>query len=206
MTGVFSYRYALLCSGIIAVFLTGCVGSAPTRFYTLSSMESPAHKKQVAEATRDVIVALGPVSIPDYLDRPQIVTRSGQNELAVDDFHRWAGSLETDITRVLIENLSALLPPDRYHVVSWIQPAQSYTSIAHRVAVDVIRFDGTYGDSVSMKVQWAVFRKDREALVMHASIIEPVTGNDYRALVEAMSRVMESLSRDIADTISSLEK
>ncbi len=169
-------------------------------------MESPAHKKQVAEATRDVIVALGPVSIPDYLDRPQIVTRSGQNELAVDDFHRWAGSLETDITRVLIENLSALLPPDRYHVVSWIQPAQSYTSIAHRVAVDVIRFDGTYGDSVSMKVQWAVFRKDREALVMHASIIEPVTGNDYRALVEAMSRVMESLSRDIADTISSLEK
>jgi len=206
MTGVLPYRYALLFSGILTVILTGCVGSAPTRFYTLSSMESPTQGKQVTDAARGVIVALGPVSIPDYLNRPQIVTRSGQNELAVDDFQRWAGSLESDITRVLIENLLALLPPDRYHVVSWIQPAQSYTSIAHRVAVDIIRFDGTQGESVSMKAQWAVFRKDRDASVMHASIIEPITGNDYRALVAAMSRAMESLSRDIADTISSLEK
>lgn len=186
--------------------LAGCAGSAPTKFYTLSSMESPARGKQVADAARGVTLALGPLSIPDYLDRPQIVTRSGQNELAVDDFHRWAGSLENDITRVLIENLSALLPPDRYHVVSWIQPAQSYASIDHRVAVDITRFDGIHGDSVSMKAQWVVFRKDREASVMHASIIEQITGNDYRALVAAMSRAMESLSRDIADTIMSLEE
>jgi len=57
-----------------------------------------------------------------------------------------------------------------------------------------------------MKARWSVFRKDRNASVMQTDITEHVKGNDYNALVEAMSRSMESLSRDIADTIMSLKE
>jgi len=151
-------------------------------------------------------VSVGPLTIPDYLDRSQIVTREGQNELRVDEYHRWAGSLENDILRLLIENLSALLSPDHYQVDSWIRPAPPLSAIDYRVAVDIVRFDGTHGDSVFMKARWSVFRKDRNASVMQTDITEHVKGNDYNALVEAMSRTMERFSRDIADTITSLQE
>ena len=61
------------------------------------------------------VVAVGPVAIPDYLDRPQILTRSGPSELQLAEFERWAGSLEKDVSRVLAENLSTLLEKD--HVI-----------------------------------------------------------------------------------------
>lgn len=169
----------------------------------MKNPEAPARPDHTAPA---VIVSLGPLSIPDYLDRPQVVTRSGQNELSVDDFHRWAGSLENDMSRVLIEDLSALLSPDRYQVIYWIQSAPSHAATGYRVTVDIIRFDGTRGDSVSMKAHWTIFRKDRDAVVMQAAVTERINGNDYPALVEAMSRAVESLSRNIADTIMSLKE
>ena len=204
MRKLLSYRYSLIVFGILAAILTGCASSTPARFYTLSSMNGPEPARQAADTAHAVLVSVGPLTIPDYLDRFQIVTRSGQNELTVDEYHRWAGSLENDISRVIIENLSALLPPDRYQVVSWIHPVQPPAAINYRVAVDITRFDGAHGDSVSMKARWSIFRKDSDSTIRQTDIIEHIKGNDYNELVEAMSRTMESLSRDIAAAITSL--
>lgn len=197
------YRPSLLCIGILIALLTGCAGSTPARFYTLSALKNPEPPQHAVSQAPGIIVSIGPLSIPDYLDRPQIVTRSGVNELDVNDYHRWAGSLQNDMSRVLIENLSVLLPPDRYHVVGWLRPAEFHTLDKYRVTVDIIQFDGRSGDAVSMKAHWAIFRKDRDTAVMDATVTEQINGNDYPALVDAMSRSMEALSRTIADTISS---
>ena len=80
---------AALLSGILA--LTGCAGSESVRYYVLSA--TPAGP--VGAAVRDIPVGVGPVELPEYLDRPQIVTRTSQNELNVADFDRWAESLAT---------------------------------------------------------------------------------------------------------------
>ena len=199
------YRYAVLLLGLLTLGLSGCASSTPSKFYTLTSMESTGPAGDTHSATHVSVVALGPLSIPDYLDKPQIVTRSGRNELAVDEFHRWGGSLENDVLRVLFENLSALLPADQYHVVNWIHPAQPFAPGDYRVSVDLVRFDGILGDSVSLKATWSVFRKDRDVTVRRSSITEPIRGGDYKSLVEAMSRAMEGLSRDIAGTITSFK-
>jgi uncharacterized lipoprotein YmbA len=182
--------------------LGGCAGTKPAKFYTLNSLSAPGERSGAVSAERGIAVAVGPVAIPDYLDRPQILTRSGPRELKLAEFDRWAGSLEQDVSRVLTENLSGLLAPDNVTVLRWGGDAYPFPA-KYRVGVDMTRFEGTIGESVILAARWSVSREeDRKILSAHESIVkERVEGQDYDALVEAMSRALTGLSREIAAAI-----
>jgi uncharacterized lipoprotein YmbA len=84
----------------VAVFLWiclfawgGCASTKPARFYTLSPLDGTGERSGTVPAEQRIAVAVGPIAIPDYLDRPQILTRSGPRELELSEFERWAGSL-----------------------------------------------------------------------------------------------------------------
>jgi uncharacterized lipoprotein YmbA len=172
------------------------------RFYTLSPLSAPGERSGTVSAERRVAVAVGPVAIPDYLNRPQILTRSGPSELKLAEFERWAGSLEEDVSRVLAENLSALLPRDKATVFRWGGDASPFPA-EYRVGIDVTRFEGTIGESVVLAARWSVYREeDREIVSAHESNVkEPLEGQEYDALVKAMSRALATLSREIAAAI-----
>lgn len=198
-------RVTLFTLGVALLIGTGCASSAPSRFYQLNSLNTENMVALDDSRQRSVIIAVGPVRIPDYLDRPQIVTRYNNNELRLGEFDRWAGSLEQDISRVLVENISILLPKDLFYVTRWISSAQSDTSASYRVEVNIIRFDGVTGESALLEAQWAVFDKERKMILKReSSINERVSGNSYKALVSALSNALGSISRDIANAIMSL--
>ena len=182
--------------------LGGCAGTKPSKFYTLNSLIAPGERSGAVPAERGIAVAVGPVAIPDYLDRPQILTRSGPRELKLAEFDRWAGSFEQDVSRVLTENLSGLLAPDNVTVLRWGGDAYPFPA-KYRVGVDVTRFEGSIGESVVLAARWSVSREeDRKILsVRESTVKEPVEGQDYDALVEAMSRALAGLSREIAAAI-----
>ena len=129
--------------------------------------------------------------------------RSSRNELVLGEFDRWAGSLRSDVARVLMENLSTLLATDALSVVSWRQGIPS----DYRVAVDVSRFDIRSGKDVILKVQWVVFSKDGKGMLLmrESEIVEPLTGTGYESAVACMGRALEVLGRDIALGIKSVQ-
>lgn len=188
--------------GIGLLAWSGCAGSRPARFYTLNSLDAHGDLPKRALQEQGTAVAIGPVAIPDYLDRPQILTRSGPRELKLAEFDRWAGSLEQDVSRVLAENLSGLLAPDNVIVLRWGGDAYPFPA-KYRVGVDVTRFEGTIGKSIVLAARWSVSREeDKKILFVRESIVkEPVEGQDYDALVGAMSRALAGLSREIAAAI-----
>jgi len=187
---------------MLALLLCGCGSSRPAKFYTLTpvqSMSTPG--KQTAVSGQKTTVGVGPLEIPDYVDRPQIVTRTAQNELDVAQFDRWGGSLKPDVARVLMEHLSTLLSPDQISVAQWTRSG----SFQYRVALDITRFDVTPGQNVWLKAQWTIFGRDGKAvLARESNITEPVAGRDYTTMVSAMSRALGSLSRDVADNLRSV--
>jgi hypothetical protein len=189
------------------VILIGCASSPSSKFYQLSPLQNRTSITRDAFPEQTLIIAIGPVRIPDYLDRPQIVTRANKNELRLSEFDRWAGSLESDVTRVLAEDISILLPSDRFSVMRWTPYLESQVPASYRVAVLVDRFEGTLGDSVLLKAQWKVFTHNRSLLLKRESLIkEQINGSSYDALVAAMSRAIEKLSRDIAGEIRSVSQ
>jgi len=198
---------ALLAILSFAVILTGCAGSPSSKFYQLVSIPLQSRTSVTRDGLpRDSLaIAVGPVRMPDYLDRPQIVTRSGKNELKLSEFHRWAGSLERDVNRVLAEDISSLLPSDRFYVVRWTPDWESHVPSSFRVEILVDRFEGTLGDSVLLKAQWGLLDKDRRLFLKKESqIIEQMNGRSYDALVAAMSSALERLSREISGGIMSV--
>ena len=189
---------------MLGLFLNGCGGtSRSAKFYTLSPVQSTGMtgKQAPLSDTTSVTIGVGPVEIPDYLDRQQIVTRSAQNEIEVSEFDRWAGSLRDDVSRVLVENLSILLPPDKkVSVVPWNHGGP----FQYRMAVHVARFDVTPGESVWLKARWTIFDRDGRTVVLsqESNLREPLNARDYPTMVAVMAKALGTFSRELADGIN----
>jgi uncharacterized lipoprotein YmbA len=147
---------------------------------------------------------VGAVLLPSVLDRAQIVTRTSDNQVSYSEYHRWAGTLKDDVTRVLIENLSILVRGSGRTVLS----ADTAANPAYRLTVTVNQFDGRLGDKVWLKAVWSIKdpKANRMIAVRTAVIEQPVAASDYTALVAAQSRALEVLSREIAAEIEKLPR
>ena len=108
----------VLNSGIAAIFLLsllllcGCASKAPN-YYVLHSLQGEAPDVKTARAENDLTIGVGPIKIPEYLDRPQMATRSTPYSLQFAEFDKWAEPLDKNLASVLAENLSILLSTDQ---------------------------------------------------------------------------------------------
>lgn len=196
-------RLRIFILGLIAVVLCGCASSPPSRFYILSSLKNSEPAKQ-ADSASPIVVGVGPIVIPDYLDKPGIVTRFGQNELNVNEYHRWAGDLESLLSRTVIENISMLLAADRFTVVRWSPGMQGTLPITYRLSVDVMRFDAAPNDAAFFEANWMLYGNEKEPILLRRSVLSvPVKGADYNDMVAAMSKTIEDFSREIAEILKS---
>ncbi len=188
---------------IVIMFLAGCASSSPPpKLYTLDSLVLPGQAETSTSKDGTTVVSIGPVEIPDYLDRPQIVTRTPANELFLSEFHLWGGSLKTDVTRVLIEDISSLLGSEPFTVVLW----RAHVPGSYRVPISLLRFDAVPDGSISLRAKWGIVAKDGKTVVSisESSKTRPVKGKEYKDIINAMSDILADLSREIASAIKAL--
>ena len=187
-----------------ALCLAGCANTQASRFFTLKPMTGLEAQKSPGQLPSRVSVGIAPVEIPDYLDRPQIVTRGGDNELKLAEFDRWAGSLGENIGTVLAENLALLLGSDRV----FVYPRLVAGKMDFAVALRVLRLDCVPGDQVLLKAQWALSAGQKgESPEAHlASFTQPLHDNRYQTMTAAIDGTLAQLSQEIAREITLLAK
>jgi len=183
----------------VFLFLAGCASSPPSRFYTLTPIGPQEAKQSAPAAANPVSVSVAPVEIPDYLDRPQIVTRDGPNELRLAEFDRWGGNLGENIASVLAEDLAQILGSDRVYVFPRLRAEKADYSVALRV----ISLDCSPGDRVLLKAQWTLSAGAERKMVATRVTTSGERLNDksYGTMAAAISRTVEQLSREIAREI-----
>lgn len=198
----------LLVALVQIALLGGCFGtSPPSRFYTLSPREF--HGISSSDEV-GVIVRVGPITIPSYLDRRQIVTRSGRNEILLAEYDRWGGSLDDEVTRFLVIDLTERLSPKRIAVAPWMSVPMADILTPYRIPINIDRFDGTPGESVVLIATWGVIKKkdraDTTLIARESAITERVGAKDYPALVAAMGKALQRLGKEIAESIETLSE
>jgi uncharacterized lipoprotein YmbA len=182
---------------VITGFMTACASPPPMRFYTLTATAVPATEPST------LVVAVGPVTLPATVDRPEIVVSSGSNELVRNDFQRWASPLQDNFSRVVAEDLALILGSAQV----WRFPQPLGVETDYRVFVDVRSFNSTLGDAASIDAVWMVRRmKDKKTRSGHTSARESTADGSYQALAAAHSRAAAKMSRDIADAIVALQR
>jgi len=184
----------ILCA--LATLWAGC-SSPPSRFYTLSPAAAPV------SASASYSVMVGPVSVPEDVDRPQMVVRVGPNQVVIDEFNRWASPLPNDIARVVAQNLVLLLGTPLVTVF----PQSASAGALYRVGVEVMRFESAPGEGATLDAVWMVrCTKDGRLRTGRATLREPVPDRSYAALAAGHSRALGRLSDEIAGAIRALER
>jgi uncharacterized lipoprotein YmbA len=176
------------------VLLAGCGSSPVTRFYTLSPAAPPP---AAAPAGRPVVVALSSVTLPDGVDRPQIVLRGTGNQVTFSEFERWVGSLKDEIALAVADGLKQELGGASV----FVGPLGVGMSADVSVLLHVQRFDSVLGDAATVEVAWQVIPAKGAARTGLTSAREATGGPGYGALVAAHSRALKAVSREIAAAV-----
>ena len=188
---------------LLAVALAaGCFGASPLPdYYTLNAAEVEAPAPALASRP-ELGLAVGPIEIPRYVDRPELVTRQGSHGLVPWNEHRWGGSLRTDILRAVASDLGALL--GTLHVA--VYPATARFPVHYRVLIDFLDFDAVPGKSVALRARWTVASgaDGKALLVEEASFAEPVASPAWEDLVAAERAALGRLDRAIAEKLADL--
>ena len=180
----------------LLVLLAACGAAPKERFYTLTDGRGGGGGATLPSL--DYAVVVGPVFVPEVVDRPQLVLRMAGSEVRIEDQARWAEPLRQAIGRVMAVNIAHGLSNARVS-----SQGQGTTGEADfRVVIDVQRFDSAPGVAATIEVTWTVRRAmSGEQETVRVRIEEPVSGPDYEALVAAHARAIARVSDGIVTAI-----
>jgi uncharacterized protein len=194
-------RFPTVLLAATALLVTGCFGtSPPSHFYVLSA--SPEARAAVPSTGPDGTLGVFPTRVADYLDRPQIVTFLGDNAVDVDEYNRWAEPLGAGVTRVLAQELSALLPGWRVVPQAWdpVIPARA------GVVVTVTALGWNDTGEARLDATWAVLSPagDKAVARGRAVLREQARAKDPAATTAAASALVSALAREIAIAVRAI--
>lgn len=178
---------------------TACIGSTPpAQFYLLEPM-AEAKSVQSNAKPSGMTLSLAPVRLPAYLDRNQIVTASDKNTYQLDELHRWAESLDDNMTRVMLQDLSALLSAD---VVMGTTLRAKQAQL--RLAVNVLAFHVNPQGQAELSAQWQVSRGSEVVLSQQSTFRVAASGDDIALKVRALNQCLSQLSQEVASAVKVL--
>ena len=185
---------------LLVVLVAGCSTSPPAQFYTLTPAAGGAGESLVSAPFARPI-AVGPVSVPEAVNRPQFVVRDGPNRLVVLESQRWAEPLRDGIAESVAGCLSRDLGGAR--VTPMTQSAASTAQLD--ISLDVQRFDMIVGEAAVIEVVWTIKARSGGSVPItgrsEAHESAQGTGDPYEALVAAQVRALATISGEIAQRL-----
>jgi uncharacterized lipoprotein YmbA len=193
MVGLALRRAMVLICGVLTV-TAGCSTPPQERFFTLES--PPASQPAPNTAVGDFLIVVGPITVPEVVDRPQIVLRTAPGRVEIAEQARWAAPLKSEIPRVIADHLARLLNGARTAVFA----ERASGTPDYRVLIDIQRFESAPQQGATIQASWSVRPASGGPLIGRSLVSEPA-GAGYDELVAAHSRALGAISREIAAAI-----
>ena len=176
--------------------LAGCFRSSPPdQFYMLRAEDAHGGNRQVGAGP---LLGLGPIRIPAYLDRPQIVTAASGQEYHLSEDHRWAERLDDNVARVTARNLTNDLPGVRIVMHPW--PREPKPDVQISLTLQEMHVDAR--GQARMSALWSLRVEGQETRHFQFNCNLPASVSDYAVMVEAQSQCLARLNRDMAREVA----
>jgi len=197
------YNIGLVCL-LLALALGGCISmsNSPTpRFYALQAIDA-SQVSEKFDVPSSVIIGIGPVKVPEYQNRPQIVTQDANNLITFAQFDRWGEPLEFALPRLVSANLSVMLPGASLEISPW----DLAVPVKYQVIMDVVRLESRLDKDLALTVKWSVIDLENKTMMLtkKSEFSKPIEPHNYPGLVKTLSLEWALLSGEIARTLSSL--
>jgi len=163
------------------------------------------HENQVSKKMNiasDMLIGVGPVKIPEYQDRPQIVTQ-GKEQLKFAQFDRWGESLDLGVERLIAEDLTVMLPGAKFILYPW----NLTIAVKYQVVVEIVQLDSELDKDLFFVAQWLIIdaQNTKTIIIRRSEFREPIKPQNYSGLAKTLSTVCASLSSEIAEALATLE-
>lgn len=194
-------RAPLIATIALLLLVSGCTGTpSKTSYYQLAPTALPS--ASVAATLPDLVLGVGPVTIPEMLKRQEIVIRGDGNQYQLAELHRWAGLLEKNLSTVIIENLGKQLGTDQ--VISY--PWKSYYHPDYRIIVEVLDLTGPPGGSVMLRAAWTIVDGSGEQVLIRniSEYQQQSQDKTIDSLVQAENQAIALLCQEISDSLKGL--
>ena len=177
---------------VAATAFTAC-GGGTQKYYRLES-DGPA-----PTGTTGLSVGVGPVALPGYVDRAELVFQSGPNEFQVPADAHWTGSLKENISRVLAADLGRRLHSGNVLAFPWNPTAK----LRYQIAVDVSQFHAISGQGAILEVAWRILTPDGTSTIRRGNGLyhEPIVGDGYGPVVTAENNLLAQLADAMAASL-----
>ncbi len=183
---------------VMLLLITGCARTVKVSFYQLSALRSTPVGVDNSLIS-DAVIGIGPISLPEYLDRPQMIVRLGANQLQLSDSNRWIEPLTENIPHVLRENLSDLLHTEQLLLYPWNRD----TIVSYQLVIDLIRFEGDGFDKGYLEAIWSIRDSNGKILLpaQRNNYVVKTPSPDHKGLATALSEALFLFCRDITEEL-----
>lgn len=186
---------------IISIFflllLTSCFAgrSKPSNFYSMVSIDN---NNLNIKLKHNIITVVEVVSIPGYLERPEIVTiKENDTELNISEFNRWAEPLSPLIKRVITDNMSKYMQNNVVRPLNVFRKKYDYS-----VLVYINRFDGKFNDKVYLDAWYSIVDKNGKDIVNERVNLNTNVSDNYNDLIQQMSILLAKLAESISKKLA----
>jgi uncharacterized protein len=174
-----------------ALILAGCAQPGKKFYVLTASGPTPSGG--------GLSIGVGPITLAEYIDRPNLVVQQGPNQLAVAEDHRWAGDLAGSIARVTAANLGRELGTGNVRTYPW----QRDSEIRYQVNLDVRQLHSTQDGYAVIEVGWRAYSLPERTLKVSRTFVdrEALVVDGYPAMVAAQSKLLERLAESISSSL-----
>jgi hypothetical protein len=200
-------RLAIVAAALAGAWAVGgCLSPRPdpSKFFVLAPIGAGAPNSLApagGTASPGPTIGVGPIKLPEYLDRDEVVTRVGPNRLELSDKDRWAEPLGNNFKQVVAQDLTQLLGTDSITFYPW----PGTTRVDYQVRIDVYRFETDSGANAQLVAHWQVLDRSGKLLYANDSTLSE-QAQPGEPVAAALSRTVDGLARQIATAIQSLPR
>lgn len=191
--------YRLAFAVIVASLLAGCGASTPLRYHALA----PGAAAPGPTGGAALLVEVLPVSVPERLNRDEVVltTPGGQPDLRAGD--RWAAPLADEMRQMVGDALWRRL---RAADVYGAPPLPGSAGLPqYRLALRIERLDATPGGQALAEASWTLRRLPQGAQAFcRSGAAETVAGTDTAAAVTALGHAAARVAAAVAVSLDRL--
>lgn len=181
---------------VFTLLLAACGSTPQSDYYILSTMPGGS------AGNTGPFVGVGPITVPQYLDRKGMVTRSDRNHLKISTFQRWAEPLPDGVQRVMAVNLATLLDTQQVTTFPWLRSAAP----DYGVELNVVELSAE-GNSARLIVKWVLrdVVADQVLEQQISSLTREMDDTQPASIAAAYSELLGDLSQKIANRITEAE-
>ena len=186
---------------IISIILSSCFGGRtnPSNFYNIVASDDGETR---IKTKKNFIIGIELVSVPGYLDRPEIVTiKNKDTELNISEYNRWAEPLSTSLQRVISNNMSSCMPNSTVRPITIFRKYFDYT-----IVIYINRFEGKFNDKAYLNAWYFISDKNGTNLLSERIVLDIDIGNTYDDLVKKQSILIGRFSEELAKRMGKVKK